>query len=511
MESSPLLLDEGDASGGKMIRFCNTNNSTNEGVDGWTAGSTTPSTSDSASSGSSGTPPTSRPFFPSPEALETAVWTTASEYSSTGHFTSDDDDGSDYSSGSYSDSYSGSGSGSDDDYTEDGTENFMASMLRRPNAGVAGHPPAPAGGAVPKMAMPSPFAAPEGLPFGGAEGLPFTLESLKRDLEKVGRAIISSNVGEIAAERAHTLSSINWLASHIPNAVLDKLGHETKETWEHAEEDAEAEDDCPSREGSIDVEQRTVGSDSMSEVSDLSQHDDASSFEDDEETTELVDFADVSNVPISYGDLAPFAHSRASSVSPDEQVGVPTSGFLDEIGEVNSRKGNSCAPTQRQSTSISSTRALDVVQVSDRQGTSTPLDMNDGSPVVREGPPTNTNTSVHADGLGILDMIPVKKATHNLPADGSMPNDKNFGKGPNGGPTRSIGRLDPTLINRVMKQNQSATDPRALPYSSKYRCALLLVDISGFTKLSRLLDPESLSKVRACFFSFCVSNPFGML
>jgi hypothetical protein len=31
--------------------------------------------------------------------------------------------------------------------------------------------------------------------------------------------------------------------------------------------------------------------------------------------------------------------------------------------------------------------------------------------------------------------------------------------------------------------------------SSTYHCALVFVDISGFTKLSTLLDPESLSKV----------------
>jgi class 3 adenylate cyclase len=36
---------------------------------------------------------------------------------------------------------------------------------------------------------------------------------------------------------------------------------------------------------------------------------------------------------------------------------------------------------------------------------------------------------------------------------------------------------------------------RSLPHASMYHCALLFVDISGFTKLSTLLDPESLSKV----------------
>jgi hypothetical protein len=37
-----------------------------------------------------------------------------------------------------------------------------------------------------------------------------------------------------------------------------------------------------------------------------------------------------------------------------------------------------------------------------------------------------------------------------------------------------------------------------MPYSTKQNCALVFVDISGFTKLSTILDEESLSKVRFC-------------
>ena len=37
--------------------------------------------------------------------------------------------------------------------------------------------------------------------------------------------------------------------------------------------------------------------------------------------------------------------------------------------------------------------------------------------------------------------------------------------------------------------------PMTIPHSTSYECALLFVDISGFTAISRLLDVESLSKV----------------
>ena len=66
----------------------------------------------------------------------------------------------------------------------------------------AGAPPMAGGtpGVPPGMSMLG--GGEEGLPIGMGGGLPFSLESLKRDLEKVGRAIISSSAGEIAAERA---------------------------------------------------------------------------------------------------------------------------------------------------------------------------------------------------------------------------------------------------------------------------------------------------------------------
>jgi hypothetical protein len=38
-----------------------------------------------------------------------------------------------------------------------------------------------------------------------------------------------------------------------------------------------------------------------------------------------------------------------------------------------------------------------------------------------------------------------------------------------------------------------------LPYKSSHESALLFVDVAGFTRLSQILDPEQLSKVRAYF------------
>jgi hypothetical protein len=45
-----------------------------------------------------------------------------------------------------------------------------------------------------------------------------------------------------------------------------------------------------------------------------------------------------------------------------------------------------------------------------------------------------------------------------------------------------------------------------MPYSTKQNCALVFVDISGFTKLSTILDEESLSKVRFCVHTLSLAE-----
>ena len=54
-------------------------------------------------------------------------------------------------------------------------------------------------------------------------------------------------------------------------------------------------------------------------------------------------------------------------------------------------------------------------------------------------------------------------------------------------------RTTDILLSRQMPQNTLK-----MPYSTKQECALVFVDISGFTKLSTILDEETLSKVSHC-------------
>jgi hypothetical protein len=374
---------------------------------------------------------------PSVASISSSIWSSSGgdsegseSYAWSASLPSGSSDSSDYSS------YSGS-SEDDESSSADGEEDQIAPLSgskRFPQAGTPGEkkypqPPAhmmmgisggekkypqpPAGmmaGPPGQKQYPQPPAGMmEGLPFGMAG---FSLESLKKDLEKVGRAILSSNAGEIAAERAQTLASINWLASHVPNAVLDQLGHETRKLV--ADEKAGiaiGEDESrDSRVASV------VESDAMSDVSDLSQ----------------------------------------------EQLN------LDEFG-LDSAK-------------------LDTTNEEEKKVEEILENLPGGIPALLSPKPSSFTIQQGQKGKELVKGL--------MSENGGVPD--------LGIDEDSIAASDSRVEVGEAKRpgNQTIEGPlrirgKRLPYSSDYRCALLFVDISGFTKLSTKLDPEALSKVRS--------------
>ena len=293
------------------------------------------------------------PYFPSTESLASSAWSSSGfdsdasdSYAWSTELDSDEESDSDDSS-DLSSSLSGSSTSIDEGDLEgipglpglSGLAVLTSGEAQKSNVTMK------------KMGLPLPPIPPkvEGLPIG-FEGLPFSLESLKRDLEKVGRTIIASNVGCVAAERAQTLASINWLANHVPNAVLDHLGNEIRTMLE--EEKNGVSNDEQSQD---DLLASIVQSDDMSEVSDLSdgylkdmdfEHGNAPGVK------EVVEGSNVAQT--GYGDLANFAHAKASSFLPvdctphyvpaaqdlssggilagiDEMTGVANSSLLESI------------------------------------------------------------------------------------------------------------------------------------------------------------------------------------
>ena len=60
------------------------------------------------------------------------------------------------------------------------------------------------------------------------------LQSIRADLEKVGRMIVSKKDGQQFLKRAQILASINWLATNVPTCVLDHLGKEIRDILDPA-------------------------------------------------------------------------------------------------------------------------------------------------------------------------------------------------------------------------------------------------------------------------------------
>jgi hypothetical protein len=400
--------------------------------------------------------------------------------------------------------------------------------------------PGAVGSAIACAVAKPPFPAPpvcEGLPFGGAEGLPFTLESLKQDLEKVGRAIITSTAGEVAAERAQTLASINWLASHIPNAVLDKLGREVRDNnGRHDEDEVDSLDDDKSSVG-VDKVTDIVSDDNMSDVSELSNHDDELSYNE-EETMKMVDPSDVSNVHICYGDLATFAHTQASSFFPeDESMPQMTkrrltmgSNTLPEIDEIYPTRTPQQRPSLSTMGSILDSLPMKTDTCTSRKQSCSPsfLGMIPSKREVSSAPrlsskgsmstvttASSTASTKHSQKKGVKGLLrrfkigksdnesmlrpppppmsPLDMARPNIP---STPNSLRWyaqKATTSGAKSNQVSTF--TRVLSVKGARETANEKKNLPYATKYRCALLFVDISGFTKLSRLLDPESLSRV----------------
>jgi len=119
---------------------------------------------------------------------------------------------------------------------------------------------------------------------------------------------------------------------------------------------------------------------------------------------------------------------------------------------------------------------------------------NDSPIIVREISPLVTGS-----GSGYLDPFPYDSDEDSVQGQTKQENDVREDE-KNNSDNNNIGEKD--IISSSRQQDQTLkfqppnrTSPMVLPYASYHNCALLFVDISGFTKLSQLLDVENLSKV----------------
>jgi hypothetical protein len=291
-----------------------------------------------------------------------------------------------------------------------------------------------------------------------------------------------------------------------------------------------------------------VASDAMSDVSDLSTHDlnemdfeDARSFDDS-------DVVEAGTTAASYGDLANFSHADAASFLPagfkqkstalDDPDARPGAHLIHMIPEDKPQCNNSMGiidmlpqgdlsdgrmPAEGRSsmqTQGLSSLALDKGSAPKKSSLSSPVNAKSKKGVKslfkrfvkkknKSGSHVTELTASADDGLPPAskhNSMPILKteirrssgsnhetalSTHESDPSQSLP------------PSSRSGSGDSTASGEMITQDDGKKEKfrgTSLPHCTSYRCALLFADISGFTKLSTLLDPESLSKVSTTSF-----------
>jgi class 3 adenylate cyclase len=315
------------------------------------------------------------------------------------------------------------------------------------------------GPTLPALARPPPQAPLPIVPFADEplEGLAM-LQSIRGELEKVGRMIVAKKDGEGFLVRAHILASINMLATQVPSCVLEHLGHEIQQSL-----DFDADFSKPKPVESLVtscihlVDLDYLGA---SDISGMDMDDDCS-FSSNEDLCEYQ-----GNIPLARTASIRNVSSAASAASFETPPPRPR---LVKKASI-SRRG-SMSPMVKQASitrrnSMSSSGTLPTMPLSRR------------SSLVPWSPAVIMNSRQGS-------VNSVSKTVTQSPAMQTT--------------TRNAGRT----LSGISFDSSAYADPAAIgtiPSVSYFECALLFVDISGFTKLSTILDPESLSKVINSYF-----------
>jgi class 3 adenylate cyclase len=363
-----------------------------------------------------------------------------------------DSDNSDYSdsSGSFDEStYSGterSGSLLSADFSEDDDE-YLDLMASMPIAlGRKGGPSLPTMARPPSQAPFPRVPCEDGAPL---EGLAM-LQSIRGELEKVGRMIVAKKDGEGFLIRAHILASINMLATQVPSCVLEHLGNEIKQSL-----DFDADFSMPKYSDSLVTSSIHLVDFDYSDASDISEGGmgDSCSFAFDSGPCEYQ-----GNMPVTRTASIKNVSSTASAATvetPPMRPLVKKASITRKLALTTSRHG-----------STASNGTMPTMPLSRRSSLASSATMNS-----RHGSVNSRNS-----GAKTITKSPSMQSTR-----------------------RGVGRS----LSGISFDASAYTNPDAvgtIPSIAYFECALLFVDISGFTKLSTILDPESLSKVINSYF-----------
>ena len=382
-------------------------------------------------------------------------------------------------SGSMDDSSAYTGSQQSSNYTisDDEGDSYADLMAEMPIAlGREGGATAPA--KRPVFSAPLPIPAHDGPPL---EGLAM-LHNIRSDLEKLGQMIVKKKDGEGFLRRAHILASINMLAANVPSCVLEHLGEEIREALQFNPDGARSKAVDSLMTASVFVSPCDADDQSDLSEAEMSDFDDGVSFADDES----VDYE-----PMEMEAMAPKGPKKRDSNESNGRIRRRPEKRNPSMGS----QANSSGPKPRKR-SIGMDNTIRSTKSGHSSVNSAEKEANlfERRALARRSAMARKSSAVGPDGAGASGVARKKVSISN----GLGSSHTSRGGAPTRGVERSVSAM--SCMSFESGRTGSTGGLQCIPSISYFQCALLFLDISGFTKLSTLLDPESLSKVINSYF-----------
>jgi class 3 adenylate cyclase len=381
-------------------------------------------------------------------------------------------------------------------------------------------------------------------------GIPELLEFTEDELADVTQCLASNAIVSALAERGAMMMSINWLAAHVPICVLDHLGEEIRATGDRDFRHASNGDICISdrfeRENDSTVSELSnqqyppkcdlYAPDECDTIdrprNALHRHDSGLNLRDENPSLELDDVNHCDK-----GGSHP-VRLRRNSLQSSFLAGMGVQMKIAAIahaendddarqhteGAEGKARQRSVSPTitRRSSATEMSSDARHLLFDSDTRNSLMPSSNARQLPIPEngvldencspeEGISVERRLLLRAFGLGVSTRNGVRgDAPASTYRDPFPDTDSDNGKQKDmktslGSGTRTSRRRS-SLHSRRQTKDFGAEGNLPLPHASAHQCALLFVDISGFTRLATALDPEHLSKAINSYFQMIINE-----
>lgn len=408
--------------------------------------------------------------------------------------------GSDYSGSSCDESGNASGSGSSDE--DESTDSSITSCSAESTDNNEAHP----------------------------DGIPVQLEFKEEEIAEVSRFLTSNTLVSALAKRGAVMMSINWLSAHVPTCVLDHLGDEirgrdnrTMPLGDHPARDdysrtSELSDQPYQSNGNFPTDDEC---DTLDRPRKPLHRQDSGLNPGDENLSSNFDNESPSEMgPLHPGHLRPNIQQSSFLKGIGVQMKTAVISHNDSEDKTRLQAEDSQVKAGRRSLSPDAHNPLHDPDTWNSQnqahgfssnGKRTPIPENsvlENNVSQEEGISLERRLMLRAFGIGVSPGngvrgdVPASTYRDPFPEDDSDDEKQKIVK-----PFFDSWRKRSSITSSRRRSKMLGTEWNfELPHASTHQCALLFVDISGFTKLATALDPEHLSKAINSYFQMIINE-----